>query len=484
MRSTLQVEADGLVAAAERLRATAAELTHPVTSTHPTLAADQTSVAAAFRLTAVATALQSMVADQAAALVATADHLGAIATGFAAQETANTAAIRTLTSASDPVGAPGLLAPLPNVAADARPPLPSPTEVDGEVVARQLCAGSASAGSAFAKSWRGRSVAAATTADGIHDVVAALPNVWNGPCGAEAASERLLRHAEAFAQIAERAAALADQADTHARGYSGVVANIPKPAQFDAVRAQLHQALEANATFPGRYTPLVSSLIAQHGALRQQALNAQTEYHGQTDVGTAPEPDPGSPEQAEQLTAQLSGMLPGLLGAVGGMVGGAISAATQLPQALAQTGQQLAQAATGVTSLGMSPAHELNPATTGLEVGQQGTDPPGGPGDGPTTPAGATAVTPVTPSTSSSPPPVTTPAPCARPAALPTAGANGVPMAMPMGMRPPATATQAGTKVGDEKKIVVRVVPHTEPVTGRTTPERLDGRRPIPAEFP
>ena len=164
-------------------------------------------------------------------------------------------------------------------------------------------------------------------------MVSTLPDVWSSPGGVEAVSVRLLRHADAFAGIAESAAGLARQADIHASDYSGAVANTPKPAEFDAVRAHLQQALEANAEFPGQYTPLVSSLIGQQGELRQQALNTQTEYHGQTEASTSP------------LAAALPGMVPGLLDAVGGMLGGAIAAAAQVPQVLLQTGQQLAQAA-------------------------------------------------------------------------------------------------------------------------------------------
>ncbi|HEX9178280.1 MAG TPA: hypothetical protein VF874_20120, partial [Mycobacterium sp.] len=71
----VQVETSGLVAAADRLRAAATQLTGAGVPVHPPLARDQTSVAAAARLSAAATALQSAAATHAAALIATAEHL-------------------------------------------------------------------------------------------------------------------------------------------------------------------------------------------------------------------------------------------------------------------------------------------------------------------------------------------------------------------------------------------------------------------------
>lgn len=472
MKSTLQVEAAGLVAAAERLRSAAAEVTDPAVVLHPPLAADHTSVAAAGRLSAVASALHASAADQAASLIATAEHLATIAAGFTAQEAANTEAVRALNPGSAPVASPGVLAPVPQVATDAPPPLSPPSEMDGEVVARQFWAGSASAGSTFVQSWRSRCAVAATARDGIRDVVSTLPYVWNSPSASDAVSARLMRHADAFAQISKRADALADQAATHAGDYSAAVANTPKPAEFEAVRAQLQQALDANAKFPGRYTPVVSSLIAKQGALRQQALNTQTEYGGQTEATTGT-------EQAGALAAALPGMVPGLLGAVGGLVGGAITAAAQLPQALMQTGQQLAQAATqGLSGLGTSSASGIGSATTGLDTAAPAADAAGAPAEtGATSPAGAADTTPVAPSTASSPPPASTLPAGAQHSAVPATGIGGVPMGMPMGMLPTGAAAQPGAAVGKDKKIVVPVVPHTEPVTGRTTADRLSSRR-------
>ena len=308
----------------------------------------------------------------------------------------------------------------------------------------------------------------------IRDVLPVLSDAWKCSDGTEAPSARLLRHSDAFTLIVDRAATLVDQADSHARDFSGAIANTPKPAEFEAVRARLQQALEANAKFPGRFTPLVSSLIAQQGELRQQAVNCQTEYHGQTETSTG------------QLAAALPSMVPGLLGAVGGMLGGAISTVAQVPQALLQTGQQLAQAATqGLSGLATSPASGFDSATTGLDAGSPGAGLPGAPPEsGATSPAGARETTPVAPSTSSSsPPPATTLPTGGQPASAPPTGSGAVPMGMPMAMGPSTASTQANTKVAGDKKIVVPVAPHTEPVTGRTAPERLAGRRRTEDEF-
>lgn len=467
MRSTVQVDAAGLVAAAGRLRAAAGELADGIEVVHPPLAADPTSVAAAARLNATASALQSAIAEQTASLQATADHLSAIAAGFDVQESVNAAAVQGLTDSGQPVGSPEALALLPAVTTDPHPPLPALTDVDGEAVARRLCAGNASAGTEFIQAWRTRAMAAGSARDAIRDVAAALPDVWEGS-GAAPASGRLIRHADAFAQIAARADALAGQADYHAVSYSGAVASTPKPAEFDTVQAELQHALEANTVAPGRYTPLVSSLIARQGEMRQQAFNAQADYHEQTEAAT-------NAEKPGQLGAQLPAMVPGLLGAVGGMVGGAMAAAAQLPQALLQTGHQLAQVATqSLSGLGVSSApHETGSATKPLGAESPGSGSLAGPGSGATSPAGSTEATPVSPSTSSSPPPVTA-LPAGAPPAAPAAGGPGaVPMGMPMGMIAPAASGDAGKKTAEDKKIVVPAVPHTEPVTGRTTPERL-----------
>ncbi len=491
METTLRVQAAQLVAGAQRLRAAARQLIDPAILVHPPLAADQTSVSAAARLTSAANALQSAGAVQAAALLVTADHLAMVAAAFTEQEAVNAAAVQALGSDGEPVVSPGRLAPVPSVPADARPPLPVPEEVDGEAAARQLWAGSPSAGSGFTQSWRRRSAAGTALHDVIRDLLPTLPDIWGSPRGTEAVSTRLLRHTASIEVVATRAGALADQAERHARGYSSAAAGTPKPAEFEAVRTELHQAQEANARVPGQYTPLVSSLIARQGTLRQQALNAQTRYHEETETSTgptleSPAEETMSPEQAGQLAAVLPGMVPGLLGAVGGMVGGAVAMAVQLPQALLQTGQQLAQAATqGLTGSATPTASEIAAATRRFDASSNTTGmraSGGSTGSGATMPAGATEMTPVAPSTSPEGPSATTLPQGAPPAVNTSAtGPAGVSMGMPMGMmRSPATADDA-KQVAADKKIVIPVAPHTESVTGKGTAERLaaaaDGRR-------
>ena len=299
--------------------------------------------------------------------------------------------------------------------------------------ARRLWAGSASAGTAFIHSWRGRSRAATAARDVIRGVAAVLPELWSS-AGVEAATTRLLRHADAIAGVANRAASLAEQADNHARGYAGAVAQMPKPVEFEEVRTELLQAVEANARFPGRYTPLVSSLIARQGALQHQALNTQAQYHEQTERAT-------SPEQAGQFSAQLPAMVPGFVGAVGGLIGGAVAAAVQVPQALMQTGQQLAQAATqGLSGLATSAANGIDPAATEFDAEHPAASSniPGASEIGATTAAGATDMSPVSPSTSSAPPPATSvPQGVSAASVHPTTGPSAIPMGMPMGMVAP-----------------------------------------------
>ena len=80
MSTTLKIQAPGLAAAAARLAAAAAQLTRPGLPVHPPLAADQTSVATAARLSAAADELQADVragkldGEAVAAVLAAAGH--------------------------------------------------------------------------------------------------------------------------------------------------------------------------------------------------------------------------------------------------------------------------------------------------------------------------------------------------------------------------------------------------------------------------
>lgn len=469
----MKVHASGLAAAAERLRAAAAQLVAGGPSVHPPLAADQTSIAAAARLTAGARQLQSVTNVQAAALISTAGHLATLAVRFTEQEARNAAAVENLASANQPSGSPGALAAVPPVPADSRLPLPLPGGGDAEVVARQLYAGTASAGQGFAQCWHSRSAAAVGARDVIRAVVPSLADLWNSPAGTAAATARLLGHAHTVTTIADRAAELANQAERHAQRYGDAVASTPAPAAFEAILAQLRQALEADARLAGRFTPLVSSLIAQQGRLRQQALNAQTRYHEETDAMTRP-------EGAGETASQLPGTVPDLLGAIGGLAGGAVAAAAQLPQTLTQTGQQLALSVVqGMSGLANSSAGEIDTATTGFKPQSNGRAVTGDPqaGVGATSPSGAVDSAPVAQSTSSAPPStIAAPQGVLSAGTAPAAGLAAVPMGMPLGMlAPPLTDTTQ--QVAADKKIIIPPLPHAESVTGRTSPGRLTHHR-------
>ena len=111
-----------------------------------------------------------------------------------------------------------------------------------------------------------------------------------------------------------------------------------------------------------------------------------------------------NPEQAGQSPASgrypHAAAPPGLLGAVGGMIGSAVSSAAQMPLALLETGQQLAQAATQGLSAWRHGCQWDRPAATDLAAASDvshGTGGPGGPTRAARQPAGATNTTPVGP---------------------------------------------------------------------------------------
>ncbi len=477
----MRVEPSGLVAAAQRLRTIAAQLAFSA-DIHPPLAGDQTSAAAAARLTAASAQLGAAIGVQAGALAAVADHLVAVAARFAGQESLNADAVGSLASTQQPVTAFDALAPPPPLPTDVRAPLPPPVATDGETVSQQLNAGSSSAGSAFAQAWRHRATVAASSATTIREVVTTLPELWDGPAGTDAAVTRLMHHAGQLSATADRAAGLADQADGHASAHVRAVTNAPRPEAFEAVRVQLQQALAANAQFPGRYTALVSSLITKQGAMQQQALNAQGQYHDETEATTDPAKQGGQQhsQDASQLAAAAPSLLPSLipaaLGAIGGAAGGAVGAAMQLPQALMQTGQQLAQAATQSLSGLMQPGVADPRLTTA--AGHRPDLPAGGAGSGggATHPAGAGDRPLVAPATSPAPP-VTNPVPqgAAAQAAAPASSSTftAMPMGMPLGMTQQPAGDDATKPTPADKKLVLPTIPHTESVTGKAIPERL-----------
>jgi hypothetical protein len=460
----LKVDPPGLQAAARRLRDAAAQLNTVEAAVHPPLACDQTSAAAAQVFTAAAVSLRSHSVEHAAALLGTADQLAAICAGFSQQESLNASAVRNLISAQ-PVSLAGLADPVPPAPEAVVPDLlPPGGAITGEALARQLHAGSSSAGAGFIGSCRAARSAAMAAADIIRDLLLVLPEQWSSRAGVEATATRLERHTIAVSLVAAHAAALADQADSHARAYADAVARTPPPEAFAAVRAQLASAQRANAAFPGRYAPLVSSLIGQHGALQHEALNARDRYHEETAEAM-------SPEQSGQLASQLPAMVPAMLGALGGLAGGAVAAAAQIPQALMQGGQQLVQAAAHGMS-GAAPPHSNGNSTAPSESDRSRLSPAGDRHGvaGPTAPAGATAGAPLL----TSPPPAAT-TPRGAVDAAPAAVASAYPTAtvMPPGMMAHPSPGDAQPQVPADKTILVPPVPNTESVTGRAATGRL-----------
>ncbi|MCG5433040.1 PPE domain-containing protein [Mycobacterium sp. MYCO198283] len=527
------MEASGLLDAAQRLLGAALQLVIPGGDVHPPLAADETSAGAAARLSSAGAGLLGAMNGQAASLLSLAEHIAGLAGGFTSAEDQNAARTARLALSGAGITTFNPLAPLPALPPDVRPAMPPPVIADGEAVATQLAAGSASAGAGYIATWRARAAASTRAAETVRGVLGELPELWSSPVGTQAAGERLQSSAQALSTLAERAEGLAQQASTHAGHYQTTSAVVPSPAEFADTRQQLELAQQANVAARGAHTPVVSALRTKLGELQQQALKARGEYHAAAEAGTAEAPtaaadadrpgDPaardadrprdsatGGPEPSGQLSSQLVGMLPQLLGAVGGMAGGAVGMVGQLPQSLMQTGQGLAQAMTGMAGgLGGS-------KLPGLDAKRVGTSPAAGTGGGAGKGGGGGGsgrgvggggggpvnLPPVTPSTAGSPPPaMTTPmgatGPVAGAGADPASGARTA--STPMGgMMHPGLLNQGQQGAPDgqnraaaDRKLVVPAKPHTESVTGRVTPDRIattaasrPARDDVPADSP
>ena len=152
----------------------------------------------------------------------------------------------------------------------------------------------------------------------------------------------------------------------------------------------------------------------------------------------------------------------------------------QIPQALMQSGQGLAQAATQGLSgwpRRSRPTPSWPRSVGGLKPDElskaKGGGGAGGGGGGDTHPAGALGP-PVTPSTSHTPPTMPAGASPHRPHPTPAGGSamGGMPMGMPLGGMMPhggQGGDGGGDKVPADKKVVMPPQPHTEPVTGRVS---------------
>jgi hypothetical protein len=511
----MKVNVLGLLFAAQRLENAAVKLQALKPPAVAPLAADGTSVGAAGRLETAATALWSSVTAQAASLHSAALHLQMIAAKFGTQEEINKAHLDYLAIQVGPldVGTLTALEPVPPLPPDVRVPLPPVPPLTGEVFSQQIHNGSASRGSDFSTTATENGSALDAAASTVREVMATVPEQWDSPVGTEALAGRLNEYVANLTAMSDRFFELGGEGRRHADDYSETAAATPKPQEFKDNLDAYNRAVAAG-------DPIGASQLAfARGQLEQRALAEAARYAGVTETTTAPKGagtppqvpagagaagagaagaaagaapvgrSAAAPQQAQVAKAgaadaaqagegagQLAQMLPSALGAIGGMAGGMAGMAGQVPQALMQTGQGLAQAATQ----GVSQLASKKPTEAGLSdsVGDlrhdeltkaKGGSGAGGAGGGATHPAGSLGP-PVTPSTSHTPPamPSGGPPPTTTPAAAGGTAMGG--MGMPMGGIMPHGQGGAGdgsAKVPADKKVVTPPQPHTEAVTGR-----------------
>jgi len=514
----MKVDVAGLMAAAQRLTE-AAMLVQGAGPGEPSpLAVDTTSVGAAARLEGASLQVWGSACQQASSLASAAAQLIMIAAKFATQEEANKLSIASLQVqvAGIDAGSLATLAPVPPLNPDVRLPLPPLTNLSGESFSQMVTAGSPGGSAGFTTNTTHNGTAAENVARTLREVAATVPDMWDSPEGTAALSGRLMEHANAITTIADRWFELGDDGRKHADDYSQAVTAVPKPKEFKENEARLQQAQRE------RNSIVVSQLLFQRGELEQRALATAQRYAANTELSTsskgAPAPQPpaaapgaGSPVgapgmsgaqvaagvpgavnkaaagtgeaaqagQAGDAAGQLAQLLPTALGAIAGLAGGAAGMLGQIPQALVQSGQGLAQAATqglsGLASKTPTDA-ELSKSVGGLKPEElskvKGGGAGAGGGGGATHPAGSLGP-PVTPSTSHMAPTIPAGAP-APPGPTPSGGTamGAMPMGMPMGgVMPHGSHGGDGgaEKVPADKKVVVPQQPHTEPVTGRVS---------------
>lgn len=514
----MKVDVPGLIAAAQKLLGIATSAQGLLAETAP-LATDPTSGGAAARLDTASMQLWGAACAQAYSMHKAAVHLIMIAAKFGGQDEINAAGLTMLVvpsmAADDATLA--TLEPVPPIPSDVRVPLPPAPPLSGEGFAQLVHTGSAANGVGFSNTATNNGIAIDTAAMTVRELAAAVPEMWDSPVGTDALAGRLNEHVTALNTIADRWFELADQARKHADDYSQTVAATPKPQEFQDKIDAFNRAQAAGNTIAA------SQALQERGLLDERARAEAARYAGITETTTSPK-GAGTPQappaagaggggapsgagaaatggaagapaqaqlakagaaeaaqagQAGQEAGQLAQMLPQALGAIGGLAGGMAGMAGQVPQALMQTGQGLAQAATqqmsGLASknptdaelaknLGEHKPEELSKAKGGGGAGG---------GAGATHPAGALGP-PVTPSTSHTAP--ATPSGAAPPPTTPTAtggsAMGGVGMgSMPMGgMMPHGQGAADGPdKVAADKKVVTPPQPHTEPVTGRVS---------------
>lgn len=508
----MKVSVFGLLAAAQRLVSAAEKMRALEPPALQPLAPDPTSLGAAGRLEIASTAVWSSTCAQITTLETVASHLVMIAARFGTQEEVNRANLAALSvglSGMDE-GALSTLAPVPPLAPDVRPPLPPPNP-SGEAFSQLVTVGSSGSAADFSASATTAAAAVQSAALTLRSVSASIPECWDSPVGTPALTGRIDEHAAALDAISEQWSDLGGQASRHGQQYEETVAVVPKPQEFKDNETALRNAQTDNAG--GQNSLLISQLIRERGELEQRALATALRYHGETETTTGnsgvagPQPtgasSPGGahagaasvprgaavpqnpPTKAGAAHAgqagaggdQLAQMLPSALGAIGGLAGVMAGMAGQVPQALMQSGQGLAQAATqGMSGLASRKAADADKSVRGLEPDElfkeEGAGGAGGGGGADTHPAGALGP-PVTPSASHTPP--TMPAGAAPPPTTsgPAGGATmgGMPMGMPMGgLMPHSQGGDGGAgRVPADKKVVTPPQPHTEPVTGKVS---------------
>jgi hypothetical protein len=515
----MKVDVAGLAAAAQKLMGLATSAQGLLAEMAP-LAADPTSGGAAARLDTASMQLWGAACAQAYSVQKAAAHLIMIAQKFGTQEELNAAGLNVMLPGAAVMDDTALatLEPVAPVPPDVRVPIPPGTPLSGEGFSQLVHTGSAERGTSFSTTATDNGVAIDSAATAVREVAALVPELWESPVGTAALAGRLNEHVAALNTISDRWFALADQARKHADDYSQTVSATPKPQEFRDIDDALAKARTSGDQIGA------SQLSFARGQLEQRAVAEASRYAGVTETSTSPRAAatpqapgaagaggagapagtgaaagaraPGAQEagqlakagageagqagQAGEGAGQLAQMLPSALGAIGGLAGGMAGMAGQLPQALMQTGQGLAQAATqgmsGLASTKTTDA-ELSENVGDLEPYQQSNAEGsgaggGGGGVGDTHPAGALGPA-VTPSTSHTAP--TVPAGAAPPPTTPApAGGTamgGMPMGMPMGsmMGHGQGGGDGAEKVAADKKVVTPPQPHTEPVTGKVS---------------
>jgi hypothetical protein len=478
------VDPTGLAVAAQRIVEALGELA-AVDPVHPPLGADPASLGAAGRLSTAGTILAATFAEQAMGLVLTAEQLVRVGGGFTLVDESNASNINAVVAAaaavSNALAATGWAPPSPPLIPDVRPPLVPPPPVPGEALSAAVHSGDPNAGAAFISAWSHLSRAATDAADTVRTVAANLPASWDSELSTEQVQAHLTGYADSLEASGQRAGEVADQAGQHGEQLWQARSEIPGPDEFNAVRQQLAQAMQANIASGGKYALAVAQLTERLNELNGKATAGYGAYHATTDQTTAGTPDPSGAQAGQGDKAnELTQMLPQILQALGGMVGGLFGSVGQVPQALMQAGSQAAQSLTGMMKGGgETTAGKIGSGRLGGDPFEAGkTSGAGGSGGGATMPTGGGArLTASVPSTGRTPTAPRSPGGALPPPVNPNNPAgSGMPMGMPMGGMPMGGA--GGGAGGKErpvrpKNLVVPPTPNTEAVTGKVNADRI-----------